>query len=298
MVGGGEGSGADLVLVGAEGVERDRVQVRVPPGVSRLARAQPEDVVQHLDLAVAAGACADADGRYGKPFGHGLCNVARHRLEHDGERARVLDGERIVEQAAGLVGGAPLHAVAAELVNGLRGETEVAHHGDAILRQAAHSISHRRAAFQLHRLRAALLQQPPRVAQGVLGAHVVGHEGHVGHDEGVLRAADDRPRVVEHVVERHGERGVVAEHDVAEAVANEDDGDACLVHEPGHRVVVGGHADDGLARLLHLHELRGAYPHELAPPSSYSANRGPQSRVAPGRPASRASSTERRQISR
>ena len=119
--------------------------------------AQPEDVVQHLYLAVAAGACADADGRHGEPARHGLRDVARRRLQDDGERPRVLDGERVVQQTARLLSGASLHAVAAQLVDRLRREPEVTHDGDAGLRETAHGRRDERASLQLHGLRAALL---------------------------------------------------------------------------------------------------------------------------------------------
>ena len=58
--------------------------------------------------------------------------------------------------------------------------------------------------------------------------------------------------VVDHVVHGDEDRGLVAEDDHAEAVADKDHRNAQLVEQLGGRVVVGGEHGDLLAVPLHL----------------------------------------------
>ena len=62
--------------------------------------------------------------------------------------------------------------------------------------------------------------------------------------------------VADHVIHRHGQGGIEAEHGHAQAVADEDDVDAGLLDEIGHRVVVAGDHGEGRA-LRHLVEEHG-----------------------------------------
>ncbi len=75
----------------------------------------------------------------------------------------------------------------------------------------------------------------------------VGQERHVGDDQRALRAADDGLRVVDHLGHRHADGRLVAEHDLAERIADEEHRDAGLVEELGGRVVVGGQHRDARA---------------------------------------------------
>ena len=102
------------------------------------------------------------------------------------------------------------------------------------------------AAFDFDGFGAGFLDEADGVAKGFGDVGVIGAEGHVGDDEGVLGAAADGAGVVDHFVEGDGERVVVAEDDHAEGVADEEDVNAGLVGEARGRVVVGGEADDFL----------------------------------------------------
>ena len=59
-------------------------------------------------------------------------------------------------------------------------------------------------------------------------------------DQGARRAADDGLRVVDHLGHRDPDRRLVAEHDLAERIADEEQRDPGLVEDLGGRVVVGG----------------------------------------------------------
>ena len=252
----GEGAGADFLGVGADGGDDDLGEVGVLLGVLRdEVGVEAEEVVPDLHLAVALRAGADADGRDVELLGDDARDVDGHRLEDDGVGAGFLQGHGVVQQADGGGGRLALHLVAAELVDRLRRQAEVAHHRDAGLDEQAHRLGDARAALQLDGLRAALLEHAAGVAQGVGGAGLVAHERHVGDDVRLAGGADDGLHVVQHLVHGHGDRGVVAEDDVAEAVADEDERDAGLFDEAGGRVVVGGDHDDLLAASLHRLEV-------------------------------------------
>ncbi len=61
-------------------------------------------------------------------------------------------------------------------------------------------------------------------------------------------AADDRLGVVDHLGHRHADRGLVAEHDLADRVADEQQRDPGLVEQLRRRVVVGGQHRDRARR--------------------------------------------------
>jgi hypothetical protein len=79
----------------------------------------------------------------------------------------------------------------------------------------------------------ALLEHPDRGRQRLRRAVLVGPEGQVADDQRVSGAPGHGAGVVEHLVERDGHGRVVAEHDHAEAVADEQHGDPELVEQRG-----------------------------------------------------------------
>ena len=120
----------------------------------------------------------------------------------------------------------------------------MSHDGDAGGDDGGNLRADLAATLKLDAVGAALLEQAASVGHGLLDADLVGHEGHVADDEGVLSAAGDGGTVVDHVLHGDGEGVLVAEHDVAEGVADEDAVDAGLVLELGGGVVVcGQHAE-------------------------------------------------------
>jgi hypothetical protein len=78
------------------------------------------------------------------------------------------------------------------------------------------------------------------------GGGLVASEGEIPDEERARGAPGDGAAVVEHEVERHGERGVVAVDDHGGGVSDEADVDPCGVDVDGGGVVVGGDDGDGL----------------------------------------------------
>ena len=213
--------------------------------------------MRHQHLAVALHAGADADRGDVQLARHQRAQLGGDALEHDGEAAGGLERARVGDQAL-LVGlTARLHLVAAERQHRLRRQSQVAHDRDAGLDDALHGLGHARTALELDGVGAPLLHQPAGVQHGLLGAGLVAHERHVPHDHRAGLRARDGARVVQHVVHRHRQRAVVAEHDRAHGVAHEQDLDAGLVGEPRGREVVRRDHRDGLALALERHHRRG-----------------------------------------
>ena len=71
-------------------------------------------VREDLDLAAAAGAGPDADGRDPQPLGDGRGELLRDELEDHREGAGLLDRERVGEEGPGLVAGLALDPDLAE----------------------------------------------------------------------------------------------------------------------------------------------------------------------------------------
>ena len=240
MLGGGEGALAHLVDVAGEAVAHGLAHVR--EALDEL-RAEVAEHAQHVlvdeDLAVAAGAGADADGGDAHFLGDQGGKLGGHGLEHDGERAGGLERLRVGDQLARSGLALALHLEAAERVDGLRRQAQVPHDGDAGGHHGGNLRAHLFAAFQLHAVRAAFLEQAAGVAYGIGDADLVGQERHVADDQGVLRAAGDGGAVVDHVFDGHGQGVLVTEHHVAQRVADEDAVDAGLILELGGGVIVG-----------------------------------------------------------
>src|SRR5213592_1539256 len=110
---------ADSIKIGLAGGGLDRI---AEPGVLAdefrdVVRGEPEDVLddQHLGIALRSSANADRGNR--KRFGHSLAEHARDALQDDGERARLFEGLRIVEDLLRRLVAAALDPVATELVD-------------------------------------------------------------------------------------------------------------------------------------------------------------------------------------
>ena len=99
----------------------------------RHARRQAEHVLEHQDLPVALGRGADADGRDRDALGDPRGERLGQRLEHDGEGARLGDGLGIVLERRPFGAVAALRLEAAERVDRLRRQADMAHHRNAAL---------------------------------------------------------------------------------------------------------------------------------------------------------------------
>ena len=136
-------------------------EVRVRPRVLRDAVAEPSEVGDDLDLAAAAGAGADPDRRDAQPLGDRRRELLRDELEHDRERARLLDRERVGEERPGLVAGLALDADLADRVDRLRRQPMWPMTGIPALTSASIDPGAPDAALDLDRLGAA-----PRAGSG------------------------------------------------------------------------------------------------------------------------------------
>ena len=79
----------------------ERVGLEVGIGFDKLRHKlveEPEEVVEHKDLAVAVGACPDANGRNGQLFRHSLGQLGRNRFKYDGEGAGCFEGLGVIQQ--------------------------------------------------------------------------------------------------------------------------------------------------------------------------------------------------------
>ena len=146
------------------------------------------------------------------------------------------------------------------MVHRLRLQPDVRHHRYAAFGQASNGVGDDLAAFELDRLRTALLQQPRCVAQRVGGVRLVSHERHVGDDQRSAGATNDRLGVVDNVVQCHRNGGIQTENDFAQRVAHQDHRNLSFVHQPCGRMIVRGHAGYRLPRAFHGRKLGDPHP--------------------------------------
>ncbi len=151
--------------------------------------------------------------------------------------------------------------MAAKLVDGLRGKPDVAHDGDTAIGHALDGSFHGNAAFQFYGLAAGLPHKAGGVIHGVFSAGLVSHKGHIADDEGIFSAAHDGFGMMEHFFNGHADGRFITEDDHAQAVADEDEGDAGFVNYLGGGVVIGGNHGDFLAFFLHVFNLADSNAH-------------------------------------
>ena len=84
---------------------------------------------------------------------------------------------------------------------------------------------------------------------------MVGHKWHIADDHGVFCAADHRLAVVNHVIHGHGDRTVIAEDNITQAVADQDDGNAATINDFSGGIIVSSEHGDFLAVLFHLADV-------------------------------------------
>lgn len=75
-----ERSRTGFLGVTSEGVQRDFPHAGIRFGVLEPLRAEPEQIMQHLHLAIAMRASPDADRRHRVLLGESLCEVGRNKL--------------------------------------------------------------------------------------------------------------------------------------------------------------------------------------------------------------------------
>ena len=161
-----------------------------------------------------------------------LSQVAGNAFEHHRERAGFFGGAGVGHQFAFVA----LNFVAAERVDALRPQAAVGHDGNAGADERGDRFGLFDAPFELNGLAAGFLQNSAGVFNRAVSAEVEAGERHVDDNERVLDGSADHFGVVDHFVERDGQRAVVALDDHRHAVANQDAFDAGGIHEaaPSH----------------------------------------------------------------
>ena len=206
--------------------------------------------MDHQHLPARPRARADPDRRDGEALRDERGQAVRHALQHDREASGRLERKCVGEHALGAVDVAPLHAPAAQRVDALRREADVAHHRDARIHHQPDLGADLRPALQLHRVHAALFQEATGIFERLMDIALIAHEGHVADQEREAGAALHRAAVVEHLVHGDGQRVLMPKDDHRERVADQDRVDAARFGQLGRRVVVGRDHRDGLAALF------------------------------------------------
>ena len=172
------------------------------------------------------------------------------------EGAGLGDGVRVGDDAGGLGVIAALGAEAAERVDRLRLQPDMAKHGDAALDQEADGFGHGLAALELDAGAAGFSHDSGGIAEGLGGLLLVAAERHVDDDAGPLRAPNHRGAMRDHHLERHRQGAVEAIDDHAQGIARQQQiGDG--IEQPRHRRAVGGQANDRHAALARMQRGRG-----------------------------------------
>src|SRR5207244_8187736 len=133
-------------------------------------RVHSQEVVHHQHLPVAIRTGADTDGGNADAPGDLRTELGRNRLEDERVAAGLLQRPGVLDEPRRLVLATALYHVPAELVDRLRREPDVAHHGDAGAHDALDDLAVFRAAFELDRLHVPLGDDPDRVLHRLVGA--------------------------------------------------------------------------------------------------------------------------------
>ena len=216
-------------------------------------KGEIDEIVEDEDLAVAIGTGADADGGNGQGGGDFGGSFAGNAFKNDGAGAGLGKREGIGLKLARCFrwcGPAPdSHPCGARFAASGR---------DGRRREFRHRVRARTSSTRgpsiLTASAPASLTKRMALATSLGDRAVIAAEGHVGHDERAANGAADGARVVEHLVDGDGKGVFMAEDDLAERIADQDEIDACLVDKARGGVVVGGERRDGLALALHFAE--------------------------------------------
>ena len=113
------------------------------------------------------------------------------------------------------------------------------HHRNFGFDEARNQFEAALAAFDFHGFCAGFLHEANGVLNGFVDRNVEAAEGHIGNEQRAFRAAADGARVMKNLIERDGQRAVVAESDHAQRIADEQHVDAGLVEQARGGIVVG-----------------------------------------------------------
>ena len=125
-------------------------------------------------------------------------------------------------------------------------ETAIRNAGRFMAETGCDAIKLEGGAEMVDRIAACFGHKTAGIANGRLHAGLVAHVRHVANHESRRRAAAHGRRMADHIVHGHRQRAIVTQHGHAQAVANEDHIQACLLLQIGRRIVVTGQPGDRL----------------------------------------------------
>jgi len=233
-----------------------------------LAGGEAEQVGGDPHLAVAGRAGADADHGNGQLGGDGGGQVGRHVLQHQGEAARLLQGQGVALQPQS-AGGVVALAAIAELVHRLGRQAHVPHHRNAGAHQPVdHREGFRFGPLQFHGGGRTLLERPTGGGHGVIGTALIAEERQVHDQQRLLAQGADAghppgggPAVMEHLLQGHRQGGGMAEHHHGQRVAHQHGIRAGLGHQGPGEGIPGGEHRDRQPGLLAAGQIGGAQGH-------------------------------------
>ena len=204
----------------------------------RKALVDAQHVVDHEHLPVGAAAGADADRGNRQLLRHAFGQHGGNLFEHDGEAAGLFQKTCVAHQLFGLGLFPGADGIGAELVDRLRRKPQMPHDRNAGREDALDRFEDLLAAFELHGVGLGLLHDPDGRVEGHLRIALIGSERQVDHHQRPFDGTHDRTGMINHRIERNGNRRLVTRHDVGGRVAHQNHVDTCGVDDLRHRIVV------------------------------------------------------------
>ncbi|OQB99370.1 MAG: hypothetical protein BWX80_03726 [Candidatus Hydrogenedentes bacterium ADurb.Bin101] len=132
-----------------------------------------------------------------------------------------------------------LHFIAANLVYGLGGKPEMAHHGNTGTQNRTDDVAESGdRSFEFDGLGAALGNQPARVADRLGHTDLVGKERHVGDKQGVFDTRAHHLYMMQHHVHGHAQGVFHSRNDITEGIPHKDGIHARLIYQCGRRHII------------------------------------------------------------
>ena len=198
--------------------------------------------------------CADADDGHLHQLTYLPCQCSGYLLQHDGEAAHLAEQLGIAKQLLGLCLFLSTDGISAELVDALRRKAKMSHYGNASIEDGTYGFLYFYASLQFEGIATALLHDADGILHAFRRIDLIGTEGHVANDKGTLHTTHHAAGMVNHLVERNGQRCHVAGHHVAGAVANEHDVNASPIHKLSHGIIIRCEHGYLLPLLLHFYK--------------------------------------------
>ena len=218
-------------------------------GEARGVVGHSQEVLEDEDLGVAGVAGADAYDGNGCGFEHGGGERFGDSFDEQHGAASLLERDRIAEDLVGVVGRFSGGDVATGDGGALGAAAYVAADGDACADHLGDQRSEGGVGFEFDDVGVTFDKEAACVADGFGVGGVIAHEGHVGHDDAVGRAALDGGGEGDCDVEGHVDGARETENDFGGGVSDEQEMDARAHEESRGGGVVAGEAGEGLGAL-------------------------------------------------